>query len=138
MTKPIRFSHTMLLGVVTILALGLHSEVFCQSTIRSAANLKIVHAGTLFTGPQQPVLRQQTILIRGKLIEAIRSGYLNPSDLHEPSAEVIDLQDSFVMPGLIDTHVHLTTSNLPSFLTQPVTDSAKPQSTNIEKVAMCP
>jgi imidazolonepropionase-like amidohydrolase len=121
MIKPMKFLQTILLSAVAILIFGLYSKAFSEPPSPTAGNLKIVHAGTLFTGPQKPILHQQTILIRGKLIEAIRSGYLNPSEMNEPSAEVIDLKDSFVMPGLIDTHVHLTTSNLASFLMQPVT-----------------
>lgn len=123
MIKPMKFLQMILLSAVAILTPGLYSNAFFGPTIQSSGDRKIVHAGTLFTGPRQPVLHQQTILIRGKLIEAIRPGYLNPSELNEPSAEVIDLKDSFVMPGLIDTHVHLTTSNLASFLMQPVTAS---------------
>ena len=123
MIKLTKVLRTVALCAVAILIVGLCSKVFSGQVTHPSGGLKIVHAGTLFTGPHRPLLHQQTIVIRGKLIEAVRPGYLNPSELNEPSAEVIDLKDSFVMPGMIDTHVHLTTSNLPSFLTQPVTDS---------------
>ena len=90
MIKPMKFLQTILLSAVAILIPGLNPKTFSGPTIQSSGDLKIVHAGTLFTGPRQPVLHQQTILIRGKLIEAIRPGYLNPSELNESSAEVID------------------------------------------------
>jgi len=123
MIKLTKVLRAVALCAVAILIVGLCSKAFSGQATHPSGGLKLVHAGTLFTGPHHPVLHQQTIVIRGKLIETVRPGYLNPSELNEPSAEIIDLKDSFVMPGMIDTHVHLTTSNLPSFLTQPVTDS---------------
>lgn len=62
-----------------------------------------IHAGTVLTQPGQSPLSQQTIIIGpdGKIVD-VRAGYLR-----DDSAAVIDLKDSFVMPGMIDSHVHL-------------------------------
>lgn len=73
------------------------------------AAVTLVHAGTLYAEAGGPVVRGHTIIVRDGLISDIREGYLAPTDANEPDATVIDLRTSFVMPGLIDTHVHLTT-----------------------------
>jgi imidazolonepropionase-like amidohydrolase len=62
----------------------------------------IIHAGTLLAVPGQAPRREQSVIIRGQRIAEIRAGYV---DL--PGARVVDLRDSFVLPGLIDMHVHL-------------------------------
>ena len=62
----------------------------------------IIHAGTLLAVPGQAPRREQSVIIRGQRIAEIRAGY---ADL--PGARVVDLRDSFVLPGLIDMHVHL-------------------------------
>lgn len=65
----------------------------------------VVHAGRLLDRPGQALRGASTVLIRGGKIEAIRDGFLDPAG--HPGAQVIDLRDKFVLPGLIDTHVHL-------------------------------
>ena len=65
--------------------------------------LTVIHAGTLLDRPGRPPRRNATILVRGGRIEAVQDG-LAPPPL---GARVIDLSDRFVLPGLIDSHVHL-------------------------------
>ena len=69
----------------------------------------IVHAGILLTVPGTSPKTQQSVVIKGGKILAIVDGYVDASEytLHQ-DAEQIDLRDSFVMPGMIDMHVHLT------------------------------
>ena len=62
----------------------------------------VIHAGTLLDRPGRPPRRNASILVRGGRIEAVRDGFVTP-----PGARVIDLRDRFVLPGLIDSHVHL-------------------------------
>jgi imidazolonepropionase-like amidohydrolase len=62
----------------------------------------VVHAGKLLDVIQGRVLSEHSILIDGGRVVRVEQGYLAPE-----GAEVIDLKDAFVMPGLIDTHVHL-------------------------------
>ncbi|PCI51599.1 MAG: hypothetical protein COB49_01415 [Alphaproteobacteria bacterium] len=93
------------LGIIYLLAAGMPAS--------AETGLTLIHTGTLLAVPGKQPTTKQTIILRGHHIEDIRSGYLTPSDLGEKSARVIDLKDSFVMPGMIDTHVHLTTSNRP-------------------------
>jgi imidazolonepropionase-like amidohydrolase len=67
--------------------------------------LVVVHAGRLLDRPGQPPRGASTLLIRNGRIEAIHEGFTDAAN--HPGAEVIDLRDKFVLPGLIDTHVHL-------------------------------
>jgi imidazolonepropionase-like amidohydrolase len=50
------------------------------------------------------VLTEQSILVRGGRIVSVTPGYSTPSN----GAKVVDLKSSFVLPGLIDSHVHIT------------------------------
>lgn len=65
----------------------------------------IVHAGRLLDRPGQPPRGASSILIRGGKIESIHDGFVAAAS--HPGARVVDLKDKFVLPGLIDTHVHL-------------------------------
>jgi imidazolonepropionase-like amidohydrolase len=65
----------------------------------------VVHAGRLLDRPGQPPRGQSSVLIRNGKVEAIRDGFVDPASM--PGARVIDLRDKFVLPGLIDSHVHL-------------------------------
>ncbi len=65
----------------------------------------IIHAGRLLADPASgQVLTQQSVLIGadGKVI-GIEAGYVE-----RQGARVIDQRGRFVLPGLIDSHVHLT------------------------------
>jgi len=66
------------------------------------APLTVIHAGQLLAVPGQDPVANQSILIRNERIEAIEDGFVSPD-----GANIIDLSDDFVMPGLIDSHVHL-------------------------------
>ncbi|WP_405240067.1 metal-dependent hydrolase family protein [Lentisalinibacter orientalis] len=72
----------------------------------SAAATKLVHAGTLLAVPGQPPVRERTIVIVDERISEVRKGYADPADF-EGEVEVVDLKDYFVLPGLMDMHVHL-------------------------------
>ncbi len=71
---------------------------------------RIIHAGSLLTSDGM-ILSEKTIVIRGKYISSVDDGYLTPADIGAATAEVFDLSDYYILPGFIDTHVHLTTSN---------------------------
>jgi imidazolonepropionase-like amidohydrolase len=77
------------------------------TTVASSSDT-VVHAGFLLVDPRQPVLRERSIVVRGGRIESIRPGFVEV-----PGARTIDLRQAFVLPGLIDLHVHLTTTPAP-------------------------
>jgi imidazolonepropionase-like amidohydrolase len=61
----------------------------------------IIHAGHVITEPGKPVLERQSIVIEEGKIVTVRPGFVAGNN-------VIDLKDSWVMPGLIDMHSHIT------------------------------
>ena len=63
----------------------------------------IIHAGTLLTVPGDAPKSNQLIVIEGNRISRVEDGFIEPSD----DAIFIDLSDKFVLPGLMDMHVHL-------------------------------
>ncbi len=69
------------------------------------ADTQIIHAGKLLAVPGDAPLKEQTVVVSDGRISAVLDGYRDASEYE--GAEVIDLRDSFVMPGLMDMHVHL-------------------------------
>jgi imidazolonepropionase-like amidohydrolase len=63
----------------------------------------VIHAGTLLDRPGRPPRKNASLIVRGGRIEAVQDGFVTPA-----GATVIDLRDRFVLPGLIDSHVHLS------------------------------
>jgi len=64
----------------------------------------LIHAGRLIDGDSDRVRTEVTVRVSGSVIKAIEKGYSSAS----ADDTVIDLRDRTVMPGLMDTHVHLT------------------------------
>ena len=73
----------------------------------AAAPVTLVQAGRLLDRPGRPARGPSTLVIRGNIIEAVRDGFVGADAF--PGARVVDLRDRFVLPGLIDSHVHLST-----------------------------
>lgn len=75
----------------------------------AAPSWLFVHAGTLLDRPGQAPRSAATVVIRGDRIVAVSAGYVQPGAYEGAPADarVLDLRDRFVMPGLIDSHVHL-------------------------------
>lgn len=71
------------------------------------AETKFVHAGTLLDRPGSPARKNATIVIVNRRVTAVRDGFVDPVSAGEPKAQVVDLRKHFVLPGLIDCHVHL-------------------------------
>jgi len=64
----------------------------------------LVHAGTLLAKPGEEPLTKQTIAVENGRIASVTPGFTAAKS----GSSVIDLSDAFVLPGLIDCHVHLT------------------------------
>ncbi len=69
---------------------------------------QIIHAGTLLSIPGQAPLERHTLVVKNDRIDKSVEGFRTPESLDLAGAEVVDLSDRFVLPGLIDMHVHLT------------------------------
>jgi imidazolonepropionase-like amidohydrolase len=84
---------------------GFHLGGFVDSGKQSCL---VIRNGTLIDGSGAPPIQSQTIVIRGNRIESV--GRL-PDDVRLDDAErvtVIDATGQWIMPGLIDSHCHLS------------------------------
>ena len=85
---------------VSISALLLAGTPLAAQTVDQVT---VVHAGRLLDKPGSAPRGPSTVIIRnGKIVEVL-SGY-QPGPT---GATLIDLKDKFVLPGLIDSHLHL-------------------------------
>ncbi len=64
--------------------------------------LTVLHAGWLLDVPGEPPRTEVSIVVRGERIEEVVDGYVS-----REGAEVVDLREHYLMPGFIDSHVHL-------------------------------
>ena len=82
----------VLLSVLfSLLCVSLHSKT-------------VIHAGNLFNSNNGSIEPEMTIFIEDDKITDVIEGYINP----EIDDTYLDLTGYFVLPGLIDMHVHLT------------------------------
>ena len=82
-----------------LFSLMLVSVLMCVTAI---AQVTVIKAGRLIDPDKGAVLTDQIIVIRANKIEAVGSGLAIPQN-----ANVIDLSQMTVLPGLIDCHTHL-------------------------------
>jgi imidazolonepropionase-like amidohydrolase len=79
-------------------------------TMSAQAETLYVQAGKLLADPATgKVETAKTVVIENGKVARIVDGYVA-----EPGGKVVDLKDSFVLPGLIDSHVHLTHEQSPN------------------------
>ena len=94
----------------TSVAAALVLACFCVDPA-NAVEFAIVHAGQLLAVPGEEVLDEHSIVISDGRISDVLPGYVSGSDVGAGAADTVtihNLRDMFVMPGLIDGHVHLT------------------------------
>ncbi|MBW7931383.1 MAG: amidohydrolase family protein [Gammaproteobacteria bacterium] len=74
-----------------------------------ADHYTLIQAGQLLAVPGQAPRERMTIVVKNDRISAIEPGFLDtlPGVPASARVEVVDLGDHFVLPGLIDSHVHL-------------------------------
>lgn len=89
-----------LLALLSTLFLGIPAAVVADGPVT------VIHAGTLLAVPGQAPKSRQTIVIERNRIARVADGYLVPADV-DADAVLMDLSDRFVLPGLMDMHVHL-------------------------------
>lgn len=76
-------------------------------TTSVAAETIVIHAGQLLATPGAAPLEKQTIVVRDGKIVSVDAGFADPQRI-EPSARLVDLSKQFVLPGMMDLHVHIT------------------------------
>jgi imidazolonepropionase-like amidohydrolase len=74
----------------------------------STSPVTLIQAGRLLDRPGQAPRGPSTVVIRDGRVVEVRDGLVGAEAF--PGAEIVDLSDRFVLPGLIDSHVHLATS----------------------------
>ena len=62
-----------------------------------------IQAGRVMAVPGKSILGPSTIVVDGDRIVSVQSGHIAPP----AGATLVDLRDKMVLPGLIDSHVHL-------------------------------
>jgi imidazolonepropionase-like amidohydrolase len=65
----------------------------------------LIKNGTLIDGTGREAVRDAAVLIKDNRIEA--AGPLDTIKVPNEDVEVIDAQNGYILPGLIDTHVHM-------------------------------
>ena len=68
----------------------------------ASADVTLIHAGKLLAIPGSSPATNMTIIVEDDRITGVQEGFAEAED-----ATVIDLSDKFVLPGLMDMHVHL-------------------------------
>ena len=69
----------------------------------------LIHAGNLNDVETGKIESRKSIVIKNSRITSVSDGYINKSDFQE----YFDLRDSYVLPGLMDAHVHLAQEYVP-------------------------
>jgi imidazolonepropionase-like amidohydrolase len=105
-----------------IILAAMASALFAQSAAaQDRPDRTYIHAGRLLADPASGrVDTGKTIIVEGGKVAEIRDGYVG-------EGRVIDLRDAFVLPGLIDSHVHLTFESGPTSQLDAVTKSTTDQ-----------
>lgn len=94
---------TLLSASLAVIFFSLKPPLIAQNQSQPAAPHAIVlHAAGLLDVKNGRVVRPAEILVQGDRIAEVGTSVKHPS-----GAEVIDLGDRILMPGLIDAHVHL-------------------------------
>ncbi|WP_421736343.1 amidohydrolase family protein [Caulobacter sp.] len=108
--------HKLATGVCALLATT-------SLAVSAHAETLFVQAGRLLADPATgKVETARTVVIENGKVARIADGYVS-----EPGGKVVDLKDSFVLPGLIDSHVHLTGQQGPTSRLDEVTQSSADQ-----------
>ncbi|MDJ0921886.1 MAG: amidohydrolase family protein [Henriciella sp.] len=79
----------------------------------------VVEAGYLLAKPGEGYLRNRTVTIEdGRIVEVSRGFNTHPS-----GTKVLNYREAYVLPGLIDSHVHLTNEFSPTSRMKALSDS---------------
>ncbi|MFD1610329.1 amidohydrolase family protein [Sphingomonas tabacisoli] len=98
-----------LFAVAALAASFLGSAAFAQAPAQPALKVTYIQAGALLAVPGEAPRGATTIIVRGNKIAELRDGFVAP----EAGASLVDLRNQFVLPGLIDMHVHFYSSGYP-------------------------
>ena len=108
--KELLFSPTHQYPKLPMKRLSLLLALVCliSTSFSASAQVTVIRAGHVIDVASGTAIANQMILVEDGVIREIASNIRIPS-----GAEVINLSDSFVMPGLIDSHTHITMTTMP-------------------------
>jgi imidazolonepropionase-like amidohydrolase len=89
--------------IVSVLLGACSAMLSAQPGPPPLAGVTYIHAGRLLDRPGLPPRGPSTLMVSGGRIIDVTGGLVPPP----AGAKLIDLSDRFVLPGLIDSHVHL-------------------------------
>lgn len=95
--------------IVAVTIALLAATPLAAQTVAPAPKVQFIHAGALLADPGAAPRGASTIVVRDGKVAEIRDGFVAP----EGGAELIDLKSRYVLPGLIDMHVHFYSSGYP-------------------------
>ena len=100
-------------------AVSAHAQQTHVATgVSTQPDTTFVEAGRLLADPSNGVVqRDKTLVIRGNQVVDVRDGFVGDAS----QGKVVDLRQAFVLPGLIDSHVHLTSQQNPNARLEEVT-----------------
>ncbi|MDQ1193304.1 imidazolonepropionase-like amidohydrolase [Brevundimonas vesicularis] len=100
-------------------AVSAHAQQTPVATgVSTQPNTTFVEAGRLLADPSNGVVqRDKTLVIRGNQVVEVRDGFVGDAS----QGKVVYLRQAFVLPGLIDSHVHLTSQQNPNARLEEVT-----------------
>ena len=104
---------------VTIIFLSL---LLAATLAAGAEHTTVIHAGTLLAVPGEAPKNRQSIVIEGNRITRIADGYISAASVSE-DAVLVDWSAQFVLPGLMDMHVHLLGELGPDSRTRRLTET---------------
>jgi imidazolonepropionase-like amidohydrolase len=89
------------------LALAALPAARAQEAAATAPTASVLHCGHLFDSASGRLQGETSIVVRGERIESVQAGHVaTPA-----GAQAIELGNATCLPGLIDSHVHLTTQS---------------------------
>ena len=112
---------SMLAAVALCAATSVAAQTPAPAPVSPVEGTTFVHVGRLLADPATGVVqRDKTLVIEGNQIVEVRDGFVG-------EGRIVDLRSSFVLPGLIDSHVHLTGEQNPNSRLDRLTRSSAEQ-----------
>lgn len=137
LARSTRLCSLLTLSVMSIIAAAAAPALARQKVMDEAAKQRpapsdrwlIVHCGTLLDMPGKPPRKNCTVIIKNDRISSVFDGFVEAAAIKDGPApgdaniRTIDLKEHYVLPGLIDCHVHLTFETSPDQRLRFVEDS---------------
>lgn len=121
----VKFITSLVAAAALLAATGVAAQSSAVTPVSPGAGTTFVHVGRLLADPATGVVqRDKTLVIEGNQVVEVRDGFVSGDG---GEARIVDLRDSFVLPGLIDSHVHLTGQQNPNARLEGVTQSDSDQ-----------